>query len=645
MAADNNYDGYLDKLADRHAKRLSEALQELEDRIAAALDAAPVKAGALFDLEWAVKARPELSKIMGQTYLKEAASVLKDYSAVSVKALDMLNEYGSFTQTSPDVIKQLQSLTFKGFEDIATSHLDTISSEIYQSTLTGRAKTDMVKAVRQSVNGVYISSDNDAIEKLVNIAKNGSPDLAALAVDELHSVYASDRVGNNMRRYATQMAQDSLMQFDAAINTSMGRDAGIDTWKYYGDLINDSRQFCRDHVGKVYTTAEIDEIWQGSWAGKSSSDGLIARGGYNCRHHFRPYIPDVEGDISNTEPAKPPVPKPKPKPKKLKVTEGLNTSAASKKVIDKTLSVGASDKRYPSIPSGPSAGTSLRFNHKQRKGVTDQEYAAKIEGKVTMPKTADYSMKMLEESITRVNNMADTYNVPKLRAVVAVPKARKRTNASMGDGILSVNHDYLEKNGRRAYLSVDELTDRVALLKEESFIIGDEYVAATTAAARAKASKKLGEARFKLVQAEQDLIESTAFSSRLAPEKWTLGDNPTQQPWSLSSQLPAPKDKFNATITHEFGHQVHQQYGVNGRLAFTAFPARTPPIEKWLKGLSNRKAASEYARSNEHEFFAEAFAAYHNNRKDLVDERLLELFDAFSVKDYDKVNSIIGLKP
>ena len=95
-------------------------------------------------------------------------------------------------------------------------------------------------------------------------------------------------------RYATQMAQDSLMQFDAAINTQMGKDAGIDTWKYYGDLIKDSRQFCRDHVGNVYTTAEINEIWQGNWAGKSSSDGLIARGGYNCRHHFRPYIPDIE---------------------------------------------------------------------------------------------------------------------------------------------------------------------------------------------------------------------------------------------------------------------------------------------------------------------------------------------------------------
>ena len=294
MAADDNYDGYLDKLADTHSKRLSDALETLEDRIAAALDDAPTKAGALFDLEWAVKARPELAKIMSETYLREATSILNDYSKVSVKALDMLTEYGDFTKTSPEIIKQLQSLTFKGFEDIATSQIDTIASEVYQNTLTGRTKTEMVKSIRQSVNGVYISSNDDDIERLVNIAKNGSPSASAAAVKELHTVYASDRVGGNMRRYATQMAQDSLMQFDAAINTQMGKDAGIDTWKYYGDLIKDSRQFCRDHVGKVYTTAEIDEIWQGSWAGKSSSDGLIARGGYNCRHHFRAYIPDIE---------------------------------------------------------------------------------------------------------------------------------------------------------------------------------------------------------------------------------------------------------------------------------------------------------------------------------------------------------------
>jgi hypothetical protein len=288
MATDNQHDDYLDRLADNHLERLLAALSVLENRIADYLATAPDQAGKLFDVEWAISARTELQQIIEQEYGVTVQSLLDDYPEVERRALEMLNNYGNFARTSPTVIQQLQRLTFQGFEDIGRTYLDSISQEVYQNALTGRSKADMIKSIRQTINGVYMQSDQAEINRLVDIAKNGTPAQSKAAIERLHTIYAADKTGNNMRRYATQIAQDSLMQFDASINVNAGIQAGADSWKYYGDVIRDSRPFCRKHAGNTYTTEEIAEIWSGDWAGKASGDPFIVRGGYNCRHHFRP---------------------------------------------------------------------------------------------------------------------------------------------------------------------------------------------------------------------------------------------------------------------------------------------------------------------------------------------------------------------
>jgi hypothetical protein len=288
MATDNQHDDYLDRLADQHQARIGAALVILERRIAEFLSSAPDLDGKLFDLEWSISARATLQQILEEEYLQEVQSILDGYTDVERRAIEMLNNYGDFTRTSPAIVAQLQRLSFQGFEVIGATYLDTIANEVYQNALTGRSKAQMIGNIRQTINGVYRQSDDAEINRLVDIAKNGTPAQAKAAIDKLHSVYAADKVGNNMRRYATQVAQDSLMQFDASININAGVEAGAEKWKYYGDVIRDSREFCRKHAGKTYTTEEIGVIWSGDWTGKASGDPFIVRGGYNCRHHWRP---------------------------------------------------------------------------------------------------------------------------------------------------------------------------------------------------------------------------------------------------------------------------------------------------------------------------------------------------------------------
>ena len=295
MAADTDHAKIVERLIDTHEERLLASLQELENRLAAYAIDAPTQEGKLFDLAWSLQARQDIEEIFRETYLTEVDSIIRDYPQILESVGDMLNEYGTFTGVATEVVENLQNIAFQGFQDIASTFTDTLANELYQNTLVGRPIDESIRNIRQTVNGVYIQSDQTEIRRLVDIANAGG-EAAEEAVRKLHSIYAADRVGNNMRKYATQMAQDSVMQFDASINVAAGKEVGAERWKYYGSVIRDSREWCKEHAGKTYTEDEIREMWaNNSWAGKAPGDPFIVRGGYNCRHHWRPVF-DIEVD-------------------------------------------------------------------------------------------------------------------------------------------------------------------------------------------------------------------------------------------------------------------------------------------------------------------------------------------------------------
>lgn len=287
MPSDNQHARFLEALGEAHEKRIVEALAALEARLAKLIAQAPLKQGALFDLEWAIAARKDILAAIQTEYLTESSRIVDEYTKAATSAAQMLNEYGDFVGITDDVIRALKTQSFQGFQDIAGTFLNELATELYQNTISGRSIDESILAIRQKINGVYAQSDQVEIQKLVNIANAGGA-AAEEAISKLHSIYAADKLGNNMRRYASQMVHDSLMQFDASIVTKTGMESGADAWLYYGSNINDTREFCRTHSGKTYTEEQIREIWSGDWAGKSSGDPFIVRGGYNCRHHWRP---------------------------------------------------------------------------------------------------------------------------------------------------------------------------------------------------------------------------------------------------------------------------------------------------------------------------------------------------------------------
>ena len=293
----------LDKLADEHEERIINVLYTLEQDVINEVTRATK--GELVSQRLAIQLQPRIRNLIETTFLNEADLIInEEYNKIAKVVLDTFGEmpipkkFKSLTEVDLATINALKTQTFSGFEDIAERFLKVINDEVYQSTIAGRPFEDMVKNIRQHINGVYQKSNSLEINELVDfINENKFDNAKKTQVDEaivkLHTQYASDRAGNNLRRYASQIAHDSVMQFHGQFTVAKAKEAGLTHYRYTGTLVRDSRPFCQSMLNRVLTETQIRDIWNNQgWAGKSTGDPFIVRGGYRCRHTWIPTDPE-----------------------------------------------------------------------------------------------------------------------------------------------------------------------------------------------------------------------------------------------------------------------------------------------------------------------------------------------------------------
>ena len=293
----------LDKLADQHEQRIIHVLYRLEEDVIREVTRATK--GKLVSQRLAIQLQPAIRNLVETTFLDEADTIInEEYNKIAKEVLDTFGEmpipkkFKSLTEVDLTTLNALKTQSFSGFEDIAERFLKIINDEVYQSTIAGRPFEDMVSNIRSHINGVYKQSNVAEINELVDFINENKFDNAKKAeieeaVRKLHTQYASDRAGNNLRRYASQIAHDSVMQFHGQFTVAKAKDAGLTHYRYTGTLVRDSRPFCRDMLNKTLTENEIRDIWNNQgWQGKSTGDPFIVRGGYRCRHTWIPTNPD-----------------------------------------------------------------------------------------------------------------------------------------------------------------------------------------------------------------------------------------------------------------------------------------------------------------------------------------------------------------
>jgi len=110
-----------------------------------------------------------------------------------------------------------------------------------------------------------------------------------------------------MKRYAGQILNDSLREFDAQLNLAKSDEAGLTYAVYLGNVIPTTRDHCRlvrqgrydKRNGGLFTKDEVRKLWKRNWKGKKGGDPFIVRGGYNCRHQWSFVNPDWYDESGN----------------------------------------------------------------------------------------------------------------------------------------------------------------------------------------------------------------------------------------------------------------------------------------------------------------------------------------------------------
>ena len=296
-------------------KTLTETLDRIErDVIRLADTDLPRQQGKLIELQSAIAIRPKIKAILDREYLPFADQVVREGFNKQAKRIEKAfksignipKEFQELTKGDLALVQNLKQQYFTQFKDVSNTFTRRLSEKVYQNTLVGNDFAELEKELRQTINGIYASSDDAEAQKLIdyineNKFKESLKPQVDKAIQTLQSKFAVDRAGENMKRYAGQILNDSLRDFDATLNFNKANDAGLTYVKYYGDVIPTTREICRNVINGVYdkrkgglfTIDEVKDLWASrSWSGKKSGNPLVVRGGYNCRHQWSYVNPD-----------------------------------------------------------------------------------------------------------------------------------------------------------------------------------------------------------------------------------------------------------------------------------------------------------------------------------------------------------------
>ena len=295
-------------------KSLIKTLDRIEREVVSLASRLPLTDGKLIELQSAIAIRPQIKAILEREYLKWSDTVVREGFNKQAKRIEKAFkrignipiEFQELTKGDLALVKNLKQQYFTQFKDVSNTFTRRLSEKVYQNTLVGSEFAVLEKELRQTINGIYASADDPEAQKLIDyINRNKFNKSKQAQVDKniqlLQSKFARDRAGENMKRYAGQILNDSLRDFDATLNFNKSQDAGLTFVKYYGDVIPTTRDHCRNIINGVYnkrksglfTVDEVRSLWTSrSWSGKKSGNPLIVRGGYNCRHQWSYVNPD-----------------------------------------------------------------------------------------------------------------------------------------------------------------------------------------------------------------------------------------------------------------------------------------------------------------------------------------------------------------
>jgi hypothetical protein len=285
----------------------------------------------LFNLKSAVAVQPLIRQVLEKEYLRWSDTVVRQGFTKQAKRIEKAFktigripvEFQQLTKSDLTLIQNLKRQSFTQFKDVSNTFTRRLSEKIYQYTLIGADPIDLEIELGRTINGIYASAKDEDVNKLVKSIKKDEVKIRKLDkrtrqgkqlrqkldknIQILQSKFARDRAGENMKRYAGQILNDSLREFDAQLNLAKSDEAGLTYAVYLGNVIPTTRDHCRlvrqgrydKRNGGLFTKDEVRKLWKRNWKGKKGGDPFIVRGGYNCRHQWSFVNPDWYDESGN----------------------------------------------------------------------------------------------------------------------------------------------------------------------------------------------------------------------------------------------------------------------------------------------------------------------------------------------------------
>lgn len=259
-------DYYLAQASSVAQANMAAAIDELERRIIKDVASLKTKGASLVgprvNLKQAQQIQKSLNKHFLETYGAEARKTVTGFKQAAAYVNGNwagLDKALAFADVDADMISTLGKQYYGEFAKYGKAAQSSISTAMYNSIAAQQPHSDLVKSISAALTGKY--------------SKRGAP----------------------MSQYAELFAFDGMMNFSQATNLAKAEEGGFDTFLYYGNVMSTTRMFCRERVGQTYKRKDIVS-WTFPWTGKSGP-AMTHRGGYNCRHHWQPVLPEwLEGD-------------------------------------------------------------------------------------------------------------------------------------------------------------------------------------------------------------------------------------------------------------------------------------------------------------------------------------------------------------
>lgn len=192
--------------------------------------------------------------------------------------LNAVAQFVSEFDTQSTLLNQIYTLQFDTFSDKALYNMVVEQSKRSALALFDIQATDKVwiEPLKNIINNNVITSGsyNDMIQILQDFAIGNAEKDAALT------------------RYVQLYARDSFNIYNRNYTQIIANDLEVKYFEYFGQTIRDTRDFCKQRVGRTYSKAEIESWANLSWQGKNPNTDKTTIfsycGGYNCIHSLIP---------------------------------------------------------------------------------------------------------------------------------------------------------------------------------------------------------------------------------------------------------------------------------------------------------------------------------------------------------------------